>query len=144
MMLGQERLQNRLLLSSLNDLPHTILLIGDDGCGKHFLASEMSKHYNLDLIDISDNISLETIEEIMMKPIPAFYLIDSSKITDRQQNVILKFLEEPNQYAYIIMIAKNKSYLLDTIINRCVSYEFETYSREHWEKNKFCMKSCRR
>ena len=129
-MIGQERLRSKLSSYTLSDLPHSILLLGEDGCGKHTLINELVSEYNMPLVDISENISLELIEEISLKPIPTMYLIDVSKITERQQNVLLKFLEEPNQYTYICLVAINKSYLINTVLNRCVIFEFETYTKE--------------
>ena len=129
-MIGQSKIKSRLFIDSVNDLPHSLLFVGSEGCGKHLIANELSNHFNIPLIDISDNISLDLINEISLKPIQTFYLIDTSKLTDRTQNVILKFLEEPNQYTYIILLATNKSYLLNTVVNRCVSYEFEPYTKD--------------
>lgn len=133
-MVGQQHLISRLKTYSITTLPHTMLFIGDSGCGKHTLISNLANEHNLPLVDISESISLDLIEEIYQKPIPTMYLIDTSKINERQQNVILKFLEEPNQYTYICLLALNKSYLINTVINRCVIFEFESYTKEQLEQ----------
>ena len=129
-MIGQDTLISKLKSYSITTLSHSILLLGDVGCGKHTLVNELGSYFNVDVIDISQSISLEALEEISSRAIPTFYIIDSSLITERQQNIILKSLEEPSQYVYIFILATAKTTLLDTIINRCVSYEFEPYSRE--------------
>lgn len=132
-MIGQERLKEKLFAYTLNDLPHSILFLGEEGCGKHTLVKELANNLNLSLVDISDSISLETIETINVNPVPTMYLVDTSVLTERHQNVILKFLEEPNNYTYIVLIASNKSYLLNTIVNRCIIFEFDKYTREQLE-----------
>lgn len=129
-MKGQERLKNKLFSYTLSDLPHSILLLGEEGCGKHTLVRELATNLNISLVDISSSISLDTIEDILVNPIPTMYLIDTSLLTERHQNIILKFLEEPNAYTYIVLIATNKSYLLETVVNRCVVFEFDKYTRE--------------
>lgn len=129
-MIGQDKLISKLKSYTITTLPHSILLSGETGCGKHTLAKELAEYFNLDLIDISEVISLDTINEIATKPIPAMYLIDCSVLTDRHQNIILKFLEEPSSYAYLVLLCVNKSMILQTVANRCVNFEFEPYSRE--------------
>lgn len=129
-MQGQEKLSTLLKSYSLVELYHTILLLGDYGCGKHTLVKELASHYNIELIDITENISLDYINEIYLRAVPTMYLIDTTLINEKKQNVLLKMLEEPSKYAYIVLIGENKSSLINTILNRCVIFEFENYSRD--------------
>lgn len=129
-MIGQDKLVAKLKSYSITTLPHSILLVGEEGCGKHTLTREIAKHFNIELIDISNTISLDTIIEISNRPIPTMYMIDCSVLTDRHQNILLKFLEEPCMYAYLVLLCANKSTILPTIANRCVSFEFEPYTRD--------------
>lgn len=129
-MIGQEALKSKLFSQSIKDLPNSILLLGESGCGKHTLVNEISKYFGLPLFDISNDISLESIEQIYSNQIFAFYLINVDEINERQQNVILKLVEEPQPNSYLILIASSKSKLLETIINRCLIYEFVPYTKE--------------
>ena len=129
-MIGQVELVTKFNEYSLMTLPHSVLLIGDKGCGKHTLVSELAKTFNIDVVDISTSLSLDMINEITSRPISTFYIIDCSVITERHQNIILKFLEEPLQYVYVFLLCTNESLLLPTILNRCVKFKFEPYSRE--------------
>ena len=129
-MIGQERLVARLKSYSIATLPHSILITGEFGCGKHTLVNELRDYFGLDLFYITDNLTLEMIEQISERKLPAFYVIDATNITEKQQNVILKFLEEPSSLVYVIIICENKASLLETVVNRCVSFEFEPYSKE--------------
>ena len=138
-MIGQTKLHNELKSYNIDTLPSTILFLGEKGCGKHTLAKELSNKFNLDLIEISNNISLEYIQEIYTKALPAFYLINVDIITERQQNMILKFIEEPIKGSFIILLSSSKASLLNTIINRCVIFTFSPYSKlelEHFIDNK--------
>ena len=126
-MIGQEKLVNKLQSYNLKTLPHTLLFLGDKGCGKHLLCDELSKYFNIKLFDITDNINLDIIENIYLNAFPAFYIIDMTKVNEKQQNMLLKLIEEPSEYIYIILLSENKLSLLNTIINRCMIFEFENY-----------------
>lgn len=108
--------------------PRTLLLEGEYGCGKHTIANMISNKLGISLIDISDKLTLETIEQIMLSPLPFVYLIDSSDMTIKEQNIILKFLEEPLKNAYIVLLCESKQRLLPTVLNRCYCLTFESYS----------------
>lgn len=129
-MIGQDKLVSKLKSYSITTLPHSILLLGEQGCGKHTLTKELAKYFGIDLVDISSNITLDTLIEISDKPIPTMYLIDCSVLTDKHQNILLKCLEEPSMYAYFVLLSVNKAMLLQTVANRCVSFEFEPYTKE--------------
>lgn len=130
-MVGQEKLINSLNeLIQNNKFPRTLLLVGEEGCGKHTLSSELSNIMNLTINDITELLSSELIDEIYLKPTPAIYLINSDDITIREQNMILKFIEEPLKNAYIFLLSTSTRKLLPTIINRCQPYYFEAYSEK--------------
>lgn len=129
-MIGQKELVNKFNSYTLETLPHTILLLGDKGCGKHTLVNELSKRLDTPVVDISDNINLDTISNAMLSPFNYFYIINMNQLNERQQNVILKFIEEPSDRTYIFLLCENKLSLLDTIINRCISFVFKPYSKE--------------
>ncbi len=63
----------------------------------------------------------------------------ADKMTKSASNSILKFLEEPPFYAYIILTADNKDLLLPTIISRCQILRFSPPSKQEIIKalNKF-------
>lgn len=130
-MVGQKALLEKINSYNLDTFPHSVLLVGDRGCGKHLLCSEISKLLNLDIVDITENISSEYIDNIYRSAIPNIYLIDLSKfLFDKEQNVLLKFVEEPLTNAFIILLAESKKNVLDTIYNRCRVFEFAPYSKE--------------
>lgn len=113
---------------TLNNFPHTILLRGPEGSGKHLICSYIANKFNLELIDITDNLTLEFIDTVYISTVPRFYIINSDKLSLKEQNVILKFLEEPSDLIYILLINSN-SFLLDTVINRCLKIELNRYSK---------------
>lgn len=140
-MIGQKYLQNILSSFELDTFPRSLILVGDKGAGKHTycnlikerLESTSKIPIQLDIVDITNNINLEYIEEINVRVEPSIYIIDASKISIREQNVILKLVEEPLNNSYIIILCEFPSQLIPTILNRCQKYYFEDYSREELE-----------
>ena len=130
-MVGQTNLLNRIdNLINTNSFPRTSLFEGDYGCGKHTLAEHISSKLDYQLIDITDSITLDTLEQIQLSPTPFVYLINADEISVKEQNMILKFLEEPLKNSYVILICESKQRLLETVINRCQCYRFESFSDE--------------
>lgn len=128
-MKGQEKL-SKALLKRLDELPKSILLVGPKGCGKHSIVNVLAAMNVIDVVDITESLNLESITDIMLSPHKRIYTIDTSKITEKEQNVILKFLEEPPANATIVLLAESTASLLDTIVNRCIKYAFEAYDKE--------------
>lgn len=129
-MIGQSNLLKKLTSYTLSTLPHSMLFIGEKGCGKHSLINDLSKYYGIEINDITANLTFDTLTNIYTIPTAYFYVIDICQINEKQQNVVLKFLEEPSVNAYVVLLCENKNQLLSTISNRCISYEFETYTKD--------------
>ena len=109
------------------DLPKTILLSGEKGSGKHIIVDELAKHYNLGILDITDKISFDYLLALSTDKQPAIITVNLDEITDKKQNALLKFVEEPPQCYYIILMSENVETVLPTIVNRCISYRMYSY-----------------
>lgn len=128
--IGQDKILNFINSHTLSTIPRTILLEGLNGSGRHSICKYMSELYQIELEDISDNLNYDYIENITLRTSPWIYVIDSSKLTIKNENAILKFLEEPLKNSIIVLICENKHSLLDTIRNRCYCISMEKYSKE--------------
>lgn len=77
-------------------------------------------------------------EKIAEKPITSkkkvYLIIDSDRMTKEAQNCLLKTLEEPPEYATIILTASNESKLLNTIKSRCMKIAFQPIEEERIKK----------
>lgn len=129
-MIGQRILLNKLNNITLDNFPRSLILFGENGCGKHSYLNLISNKLNLDVIDMTESISLDYINEIYFKTNPHIYMIDASKISIKEQNMLLKLIEEPLKNSYIVLLCENKHSLLPTILNRCCVWGFESYSKE--------------
>lgn len=130
-MIGQSKLLARLNEYNINNFPRSTIFLGSKGSGKHMLVNYIKDNIvKLPLIDITANISNEYLDEIYRNPNPSIYLIDLSEITEKAQNTILKFVEEPSNNAFIILLAEHKNLVLNTVLNRCMAFELDLYSRD--------------
>ena len=130
MIVGQEKLCKRIDRCTLDTFPRSLMLVGEEGSGKHLLCEYISKHLGLPIEDITESLSLETINDIYLKVEPYIYTIMVNRISVREENLILKFLEEPLKNSYIILIADTEIGLLPTIVNRCTVFQLQHYKKD--------------
>ena len=128
-MVGQEKLISNINSLTLDTFPHTLLLVGERGSGKHLIVDYIGNHFGFEVIDVTDDISLELIDTITLRIEPKIYLIDGTLLTEKKENVLLKFLEEPVKNSFIIILCEAPQQLLPTIINRCRRWDLAKYSK---------------
>lgn len=129
-MIGQERLKSKIDSYSKFTLPQSILLIGPLGSEKVEVCEYISEKFDFPIYEITSLITDEYINEIYSMPTPGLYIVDCSKITEKEQNILLKFYEEPNKYMHIILMCENRYNILETIQNRSYELVMDSYSRE--------------
>lgn len=132
--IGQEKLMNILNNYNISTLPHAMLFIGHKGCGKHLIASYVASKCDLDLVIIDDTFSSDDISALNYKTIKTLYLIDLNNYTEKQQNILLKALEDASSTAYFILLANSEVNVLNTVLNRCTKHYFEPYTKEQIEQ----------
>lgn len=102
-------------------------------CGKCHSCRQAQSGNHPDIIYVShekpSSIGVEDIRsqlagDIQIRPYNGNYKIyiipDAEKMTVQAQNAILKTIEEPPEYAVIILLTANEQALLETIRSRCV------------------------
>ena len=134
------------LKSSINNdkLNSAYMFEGIDGIGKKKMAYELAKilleiehpENSPDYIEVFPNgnsVKVDQIRklqsDIIIKPhnkYKIYILNNAEKMTVEAQNALLKTLEEPPQYAIIILVTNNKEALLDTIKSRCDIVKFNS------------------
>ncbi|SHH50811.1 DNA polymerase III subunit [Tepidibacter thalassicus] len=145
--IGQD-IAKRFIINSIKKdrINHAYLFEGPSGVGKKTFAMEFSKILlNINNLENSPDFKLLTpkgssfkIEQIrnmqsdiVVKPYKnkkIYILEDCDKMTVQAQNALLKTLEEPPEYAVLILIVKNSATLLDTIKSRCEVIKFSPLS----------------
>ena len=114
-------------------------------CGKCKSCIEFDSGNNPDFLEIEpdgNNVKIEQIREMQRKiveqPIISkqkVYIIDNSdSMTREAQNCLLKTLEEPPEFATIILIGANESSFLSTIKSRCTIIKFNPIQDDQIKK----------
>ena len=127
-LIGLKDIQNQLNTYTIDTLPHSIIILGKRGSGKHLVTNYICNKFKLELIDISANLSDELIENIYTVATIRAYLIDLHTITEKSQNIILKLFEEPPANAFIFVLANNSNQILPTVLNRGFILNMPRYS----------------
>lgn len=140
---GQEFAKKYMINSIKKEsINHAYMFEGIEGIGKETFAEDLAKIL-LDVKNLENtpdcirvkpdgnSIKIAQVRElqgdIVIKPHKKYkiYIFDKSeKMTVEGQNALLKTLEEPPEYAIIILIANNKESLLPTIRSRCEIVKF--------------------
>ncbi len=133
-----------------NKLSHAYIFEGQDGIGKFIVAKKIAAEIlkvNDITIDACDASIIEPEdglikiakirelgEEIFLRPTVSerkvFIIRDGELMNEAAQNALLKVLEEPPEYAVIIIVTSNKEKLIRTIKSRCTSFKFLPLSEE--------------
>lgn len=106
---------------------------GQDPCGKCRDCKQVDSGNHPDVIRVThekpnsisvDDVRKQINDDIMIKPYNGKYKIyivpEADLMTVQAQNAILKTIEEPPEYAVIMLLTENADSLLQTITSRCV------------------------
>lgn len=115
---------------NVDTLPKSMLLIGETGCGKHSISKEISNELGLRYMEITENLSEDELYAYSVSGIPSLYIIDLDKLTLQKENAILKFIEEPPDISNTVLLSSDVNSVIQTIVNRCICYEFKSYSQD--------------
>ena len=130
MIKGQEKICCKIHNSTLDTFPRTLMLVGEKGAGKQTLCNYACDFLNLTQVDITDKLTLEVLEDINAQVEPYMYVIRINEISVKEENTILKFLEEPLKNSFIMLLADTEIGILQTILNRCQIWHLQHYSRD--------------
>jgi hypothetical protein len=140
MLIGQNKLIEKLNNYSLDTLPKSILFLGPTGSGRKTIIKNLADRLNLEVVYVSEKVDAEKIIEYQQSITKKLYVIDLNEFTEKQQNQFLKLIEEPGLNVYIALIAESEIGILDTILNRCIKYRLEPYTKDQlqeleWQTN---------
>lgn len=111
---------------------------GAEPCGECRSCKQALSGNHPDIIFVShekpntisvDDIRTQINNDVVIKPYSGarkVYIVnEAEKMTAQAQNAILKTLEEPPEYAVIILLTTNVNTLLSTILSRCVMLDMK-------------------
>lgn len=111
---------------------------GTDPCEKCHSCKQVESNNQPDIIWVShekpnvisvDEIRQQVNNDIVVKPYSSKYKIyiisDAQLLNPQAQNALLKTIEEPPEYAIIMLLTNNIDKLLPTILSRCIVLNFK-------------------
>lgn len=111
---------------------------GPDPCGTCRSCLQAESGNQPDIIWVShekpgvisvDEIRTQIVNDINLKPYSSRYKIyivpDAQLMNPQAQNAILKTLEEPPEYAVIMLLTNNVDKFLPTVLSRCIVLNFK-------------------
>lgn len=122
---------------SFSNFPNPLLIIGEKGSGKKSLIDYIKDQLNIEIIDITSNLS--DIDNLTNNPFNYLCSINIDNTSIKDQNSLLKTLEEPPQNIKFILTSTNKNYIIPTIYNRCIAWELK-YTKDQLKQ--FIPKEC--
>ncbi len=150
--LGNGALKERLVpLLDARTLPHAVLLCGEDGCGRNFLARLIARALLDDAHDLvgrgvhpdclviegegaSHQITVRRVREAAYELQKSAVMSDQSRVAivrnaadlnKSSSNALLKIVEQPPAGVFFLLTARSEAELLETILSRCVRLRVE-------------------
>lgn len=119
-------------------------LEGIDSCGVCPSCKQFLSNNHPDVICVTrapdkasigvDSIRDQINNDVEIKPFSSpykIYIIDEAqKLTVEAQNALLKTLEEPPEYAIIILLTNNLNSILETVQSRCMILQVKTIDKD--------------
>lgn len=144
-MIGQPEVSYIAEICPFSDIKHAMMFVGLKGCGKHHALNLLCSRLAVPCIDITEDINREVVQQMESICTPTFFSIDITKVAMKNQNPLLKILEEANSNCYMILLCDDTSLVLPTVVNRCQVIKFRAYTKEdleHFTKDKNLLKVC--
>ena len=137
------------------NLLHSYLFIGEEGIGKSLFATEFAQmvlcedeekkpcnhcksciqfmgesHPDFMVIEPEEGKAVKIAEKPVTSSKKVYIISNAETMTRESANALLKTLEEPPEYAILILLTSNESKLLTTIKSRCTKIYFEKIPEE--------------
>ena len=111
---------------------------GEKPCGMCLSCRQAEGHNQPDIIEVThdkpntigvDDIREQVVADVQVRPYSSPYKVyiipDAEKMNQQAQNALLKTIEEPPEYAVIMLLTSNIDALLPTIRSRCVRLDLK-------------------
>ena len=97
----------------------------------YYIINESGETIKIDQIR---EITSKIIEQPIISDKKVYIINDCDKMTVEAQNCLLKTLEEPPEFAVIILISSNENTILNTIKSRCMILKFKNIPNDELQK----------
>ncbi len=98
----------------------------------HWITHEKANVVSVD--DIRVQLNADITIKPYSRPHKVYIIDDAEKMNEQAQNAMLKTIEEPPEYAVIILLVKNEKLLLPTILSRCILLNLRPVEKDKIKK----------
>lgn len=115
---------------------------GIEPCGKCKSCIQAASGNHPDILRITHKKSIISVDDIreqlnnsmLIKPYSGkrkiFIIDEAEKMNEQAQNALLKTIEEPPDYAVVMLLTNNRMALLPTVLSRCVTLDLRPVDNE--------------
>lgn len=142
--IGQDNLLQQINDFTVETLPHSIIIYGENGSGRHMLCDVIAMKFQLDLVNVRERIGnsklitkrysapalRDFLDECAFNVFPTLIVFEAEDLQERESAALLKILEEPPRQLYIAIIAQSPQSLIPTIKNRAIEFCIPAYKQE--------------
>jgi DNA polymerase III subunit gamma/tau len=127
------------LIKNIDDMPRSILLYGESGCGKTTIARIIANavgNCSIEELNSADFNGIDTIrqmnEDVLYldfgKDYKVFIIDEAHRLSAQAQDAMLKTLEDGPKHCFFIICTTDAHKIKKAIKTRCLKYEVETLS----------------
>ena len=95
-----------------------------------YIETQLQNIKKEEILDLKEKFNTSSI----YNGIRIYVILEAEKLNSSSSNTLLKFLEEPNDDIYAILITSSKNKLLETIRSRCISIKINKNIIDLFEK----------
>lgn len=121
-MVGQRSIQQ--ILQNTEKLPSANIFLGIEGCGKSLLVKMCADKFGYEVYELD----FKELDQLYNLNTPTIFYCYNPTI--KQQNILLKLLEDTPVNVFIVIKCTTITLLLETIINRCFVWKFSNYTEQ--------------
>ena len=96
-----------------------------------YIETELQNIKKEEILDLKEKLNTSSI----YNGIRIYVILEAEKLNASSSNTLLKFLEEPSDNIYAILITSNKNKVLETIRSRCISIKINNNIIDLFEKD---------
>ena len=142
--IGQDSLLQRINGFTVETFPHSFIVYGENGSGRHMLCSFIAEKFHLDYVEVRERIGdsklitkkysapalRDFLDECTLNVFPTLIIFEAADLQEKESAALLKILEEPPRQLYIAIIAPSPQSLIPTIKNRAIEFDIPVYTRD--------------
>lgn len=142
--IGQDNLLQKINGFTVETFPHSFIVYGEKGSGRHMLCSFISEKFHLDAVDVRERIGdsklitkrysasalRDFLDDCMLNVFPTLIIFEAEDLQERESAALLKILEEPPRQLYIAIVAQSPQSLIPTIKNRAMEFYIPVYTTD--------------